>query len=250
MYFKKIKFKFLIISSLLIFNFSNAQKIKEKDGLVTLDSKPFVKMIKTKAWMIYNDFTIQNLSEIDLATFNYRTKTRNKWDKEKRKNVEETIIYYTVDFTESGAHAVINEQLSKKMVVKILLKNKLVKGGVIDPLAEKQYINRMGGSYPRAIPTHLSKSPIVLKENIITIDGKTVGKYIEKFSDTTKTSFMVSIYNAKNNEKIAEAKASANQPMEWEVKTMSDEKTTSILYDAPEEKEKLFKWLVQKKYLQ
>ena len=56
MSFKSLKFKFLIISSLLIFNFSNAQKIKEKDGLVTLDGNPFVKMIKTKAWMIYNDF--------------------------------------------------------------------------------------------------------------------------------------------------------------------------------------------------
>jgi len=250
MYLKNLIFKILIVCSLFIVNFSNAQKIKEKDGLVTLDGKPFVKMIKTKAWMIYNNFTIQNLSEVDLATFNYRTKTRKKWDEKKRKYVDQTIIYYTVNFTESGGYAVINDQLSKKMVIKIFLKNNIIKDGTIDPIAERQYINRLGGSYPKDIPIHMSKSSIVLKENLITIDGKTVGKYIEKYADTTKTSFTVSIYNAKSNEKIAEAQALVNEPMDWDVKTMSDEKSTSILYDAPEAKEKLFKWLVQKKYFE
>lgn len=230
-------------------NFSNAQKIKEDNGIVTLDGKPFVKMIKTKAWTLYNNFTIQNLSGVDLATFNYRTKATRTWNKEKRKYVEGSTIYYTVDFAESGAHASIDEQLSKKMVVKIFLKNNLIKDGTIDPLAEQQYINRLGGRYPQAVPLHESKSPIIINDNSISMDGKIIGKFIEKYSDTTNVNIVVSVYETKHNEKVAEATTSVNNPIEWDVKTMEDDKSTSIMYESPEEKEKLFKWLVRKKYL-
>lgn len=242
------KFILILIISVLANNFSNAQKIKEENGLITLDGKPYVKMIKTKAWLVYNDFTIQNLSGIDLVTFNYRTKMRKKWNEEQRRYVEETVIYYTAKFTESGAHVVINEQLSKKMVVKILFKNKLVKDDLIDQLTEKQYVNRMGGTYPKKLPIHQSKSPVVIKGNLITIDERVVGKFIEKYSDSTKTTLVISVY-ANNSEKIAEAKVLVSELIEWDVKILIDDKSTSILYDSPEEKEKLFKWLVQKKYL-
>lgn len=248
-YMISIKLKLLLFSSLLMLNFSNAQKIKEENGIITLDGEPYVKMIKTKAWAIFNNFTIQNLSGVDLATFNYRTKTTRKWDEKKRKYVEGSTVYYTVDFAESGGHAAINEQLSKKMVVKIFLKNNLIKDGVIDPLAEKQYINRLGGRYPMAIPIHESKSPVVINDNLISIDGKIVGKFIEKYSDDTEDKILISVYETKHNEKVAEAITSADDPIEWDVKTMSDDKSTSIMYDSPEEKEKLFKWLIQKKYL-
>lgn len=244
-----IKLKLLLFSSLLMLNFSNAQKIKEENGIITLDGKPYVKMIKTKAWAIFNNFTIQNLSGVDLATFNYRTKTTRTWDEKKRKYVEGSTVYYTVDFAESGGHAAINEQLSKKMVVKIFLKNNLIKEGVIDPLAEKQYINRLGGRYPKAIPIHESESPVVINDNLISIDGNIVGKFIEKYSDDTEDKILISVYETKHNEKVAEAITSTDNPVEWDVKTMSDEKSTSIMYESPEEKEKLFKWLIQKKYL-
>ena len=135
------------------------------------------------------------------------------------------------------------------MVVKIFLNNNLIKDGAIDPLAERQYINRLGGRYPRAIPIHESKSPVVINDNLISIDDKIVGKFIEKYTDETEGKFVIYVYEVKHNEKVAEAITSANNPIEWDVKTMSDEKSTSIMYDSPEEKEKLFKWLIQKKYL-
>jgi hypothetical protein len=246
---KNVKFSLFLLTSFLFINFSNAQKIKEEDGLVTLDGKPYVKIIKTKAWLVYNNFTIQNLSGVDLATFKYRTKTSQKWDDNKGKYVEESTIYYTVDFTGSGAHANIYEQLGYKMVIKILLKNNLIKDDAIDPIAERKYINKMYGSYPQAIPPYLSNSPIILEGDLITIDGKTLGKFIEKYSDTTKTTLVISIYDRIHNEKIAEAKAPSYEPVEWEVYTETDDKSSSILYTAPEAKEKLFKWLVSKQYL-
>ena len=244
-----IRLKMSMLSMLLMLNFSYAQKIKENNGIVTLDGEPFIKLIKTKAWLMYNNFTVQNLSGVDLATFNYRTKATKKWNEEKGIYEEGSTIYYTVDFAESGGHAAINEQLSMKMVVKIFLKNNLIKDGSIDPIAEQQYINRLGGRYPKPVPIHESDSPIVIKDNFISIEGKTIGQFIEKYSDSTEVSIVVFVYETTHNEKVAEATRLTKDPFEWSVNTMSDDKTTSILYESPEEKEKLFKWLVQKKYL-
>ena len=136
-----------------------------------------------------------------------------------------------------------------RMVVKIFLKNKLINDGVFDPLAEEQYINRLGGRYPSPVPIYLSESPIVIQDNLISIDGKVIGKFIEKNLDSTEGNVVISVYEITHNEKVAEATRSAKDPVEWYVKTNSNDDTTSILYESPEEKEKLFKWLVQKQYL-
>lgn len=77
---------------------------------------------------------------------------------------------------------------------------------------------------------------------------------LRKFNEKTKINnagveqTIINIYLS-SGEKIATARADLKDPSEWSVYSVSDDKTTDILYEKPFSKEKLFNWLISKKHI-
>lgn len=235
---------------LLLFLFSNgvnAQKIKDNKGIITVDGKPYVKLVKKVQYVfVHNNFWIHNLDGNELMSAIVKEKISRVYNKQKRKYVDETSYYYVLYFKESEAQVVLNQQLSKRGLIKLIFKNNLIKNNQIDPIAEREFISKHGGSVHGIKSTALP----VIKEDQIFHYGKLIGNFISKPSTsedgTTQTTIMV--YN-NNGEKVAEAIAHTDDAVEWSVYTYGDEKMTFIRYEAAETKEKLFKWMSDKKYL-
>jgi hypothetical protein len=231
----------------LFSNVVNAQKIKDNDGIITIDGKPYVKLVKkVKYLLIYNDFWIQNLDGKELMSAEVKQKTTRQYNSEKREYEDMTSFYYELYFNESEARVVINEQLGKKALIKKVFKNDLIKGNKIDPMAEREFILKYGGSIYGIKSTAL---PIIKEDQIFHYDNL-IGNFIAQ-SSTSENGVPETILLVYNNsgEKVAEAIAQAENPVEWSVYTYRDDKMTFIKYQAFETKENLFKWISDKKYL-
>jgi hypothetical protein len=235
---------------LILFLFSNgvnAQKIKYNKGIVTLDGQPYVKLIKkVKYVFVHNNFWIQNLDGKELMSAEVKEKITREWNKENREYEDNTSYYYVIHFKESEAKVTLNQQLSKKGLIKMVLKNKLIKGNQIDPIAERSFISRYGGSIHGIKSTALP----VIKEDQIFHYGNLVGNFITQ-SSTSESGVAQTILLVYNNdgEKVAEAIVHEENAIEWSVYTYSDEKMSFVRYEAEDDREKLFKWISDKKYL-
>jgi hypothetical protein len=237
--------------------YSQKQKIKlkfdDESQLIYLNGKAYAKMIKTSADIVglNKHFTIQNLSGEELMFMKYAPKEH--WDREEKQNV--TTIYYDITFTESGASASVKKGfgLGEKGAMKLLVKNQLMKDHAIDPDAEAKYIRANSGSYPEkqvVDKNAKSDSKVIVNGDQITQDGNVFGKFIVKSieSSSSEERTLITVYS-NGGEKIARIEAPVINASEWAMTTSSDGKITEFLYKSQEETEGLFKWLIDKNYL-
>ena len=158
-----------------------------------------------------------------------------------------------------------------------MVENNLIKNNAVDYDAERRFMQVYHGRYPTAeapasnnapvvvninnAPAQASteaatsappksKSPVTLNGNEIMRDGNVIGKFRQ---DTTSSNYsekqtMIIVYS-EGGDKVAEAYAPVASPKEWYIKTFSDGKNFSIMYDSPGEREKLFRYLADKNYL-
>jgi hypothetical protein len=178
-----------------------------------------------------------------------------------------------VNFIGSGGKATLRSKMSEG-VAKMIVENKLIAGNAIDPEAERRFIQLYNGHWPEpavgdqpAAPTVIvnvaapaanptetaapkSKAPVILDGNAIMREGATIGKFRDEVTNSTysQKTRILTVYNA-GGEKVAEAFVPAENPQEWTVRTLADGKEMPLLYDAPGEREKVFKWLADKGYL-
>ena len=242
-----LKIHYIVLIMFLFSNAINAQKIKDNKGLITLDGKPYVKLIKkVKYVLVHNDFWIQNLNGEELMYAQVKERIRRVWSKERRKYVDETSYYYQIHFKGSEATVVLNRQLSKRGLIKLVFKNKLIKDNQIDPVTEREFISKHGGSIHGIKSTAL---PVIKEDHIFHYD-KLVGNFITQSStsDNGVLQTIILVYN-NDGEKVAEAIAPVENALEWSVYTYGDEKMSFIRYEATDDREKLFKWISDKKYL-
>lgn len=242
-----LKISLMLIFTLLLSNAVNAQKIKDNDGIITLDGKPYVKLVKKVQYVfVHNNFWIQNLDGKELLSAIVKEKISRVYDNKKRKYVDQTSYYYVINFKDSEAQVVLNQQLSKRGLIKLMFKNRLIKDNQIDPIAEREFISKHGGSVHGIKSTAL---PVIKEDQIFHYD-KLVGNFITQSSTSEDgvSQTILLIYN-NDGEKVAEAIVHDENAIEWSVYTYSDEKMSYVRYEADDAREKLFKWISDKKYL-
>jgi len=243
------KSNFFTIIALLIVSAAHSQtrKIEEDDGIIKVDGQPYAKISKIYAGFPgFNHFSIKSLSNVELIFMKgYDKVTGRKWDEKAKKYRDVTSTFYDIKFVGSGGMVTVNDWLSQKDAMKIVVEYSLIKDNAIDPASEAKYIRTFRGYSPPK-----PKGPIVINGDLITQDENVLAKFLIKNSTSASSEeiMVISIYST-NGEKIASAEAPIVNALEWTVQTISDGKTTSILYSSPEEKEKLFKWLLDKGYL-
>jgi len=242
----KSKTTLFILCAMLMCNLAFAQKkkIEEVNGNVMVDGNPYAKLVKTNAELFSNNFSFQNLSGVELIYLQYHTRERQTRNEKTGKWETHSYPYYVVNFIKSGASVMLSEgTLGEKGAMKIVVENNLIKDEAIDPVAEERYVRVNNGK--GAAP----KNEVAINGEQISLDGKVIGKILPKSGQSESEGTMsFSIYN-NSGEKVAEAEAPVVNPSEWNVKTMSDGKTTSILYESTGAYEKLCKWCVDKQYL-
>lgn len=267
-----------VISLFLYTNYSFAQKVIYDEDTIKVDGKPYAIMKKKNAGPMRSDFAVSSLSGTELLYFKSTLRT---WMGSGFRFGAGDELYYEVNFIATGSKADL-KYYNGNGFAKLVVENNLIKGNTIDPESEKRFIHLNNGSFPSksnhnseadkspavivninnnnggsgdnatnpAVVAPKSKSPVTLSGNQIIRDEVTIGKFKQ---DTTSSSYsqklvVVTIYS-EGGEKVAEASVPVANPQEWNVKTINDNKTFNILYDSPNEKEKLFKWLADKNYL-
>jgi len=227
------------------FAFAQKKKIEEINGNVMVDGQPYAKLVKTKVGggdLFSNNFSFQSLSGTELIYMKYHTRERQVRNEKTGKWETHSYPYYVVNFINSGASVTLPENsLGEKGAMKIVVENNLIKDDAIDPVAEERYVKVNNGR------AGAPKNEVAINGEQITLDGKVIGKLLPKSTQGSDT-MIFSIYNI-SGEKVAEAEAPVVNPSEWTVKTLSDSKTTSILYESTGAYEKLCKWCIDKQYL-
>lgn len=257
-------------------NDSSAQKVKYDDDTIKVDGKPYAIMKKKSAGPMRSDYVVIGLSGTELLYFKSMLRT---WMGTGFRFGQSEELFYEANFMATGSKAEL-KHYNGNGFAKLVVENNLIKGNGMDPESEKRFIQLNNGSFPsnsnsetnktpsvvvninnsnggsgdnNTTPTTTapkSKAPVTITGNQIIRDNVVIGKFKQ---DTTASSYIqktvvVTIYS-EGGEKVAEASVPVANPQEWSIKTLSDGKTTNILYDSPNEKEKLFKWLADKNYL-
>ncbi len=274
---KSIYISYIILTLILCFNYSYAQKQKVKydDDTIKVDGKPYAILKKKYAAFLRNDYVVTSLSGTELIYFQSMLRpyigTGFKFGSDEE-------LYYEVNFTGSGSQAELKHYYGSGFA-KLIVENNLLDGNAIDPVSEKRFIllhhgimgtntqtsapsppvgnknSNIGNSgdnnsNSNSITVPKSKSPVVLVGNKIMRDEKVIGKFRQ---DTTTSTYsqktVVIIVYAEGGDKIAEVSAPIANPKEWNIKILSENKTYIVLYDSPNERENLFKWLSDKNYL-
>jgi hypothetical protein len=264
------------ITLILYTNYSFAQKVSYDKDTIKIDGKPHAIMKKKNAGPMRSDFAVSSLSGIELIYFK---STLRDWTGSGFKFGAGEELYYQVNFIATGSKADL-KYYNGNGFAKLVVENNLIKESAIDPESEKRFIQLNNGWFPRNPKPEADKSPAVIvtinnnnggvgdnsntpaatapkSKSSVTITGNqiirdevTIGKFKQ---DTTSSSYsqksLIVIIYSEGGEKVAEASVPLANPQEWNVKTLSDNKTFNILYDSPNEKEKLFKWLADKNYL-
>ncbi|MGV3612449.1 MAG: hypothetical protein ACO1N0_15935 [Fluviicola sp.] len=273
---KSIRIIFAIITLLLYTNYSSAQKVVYDEDTIKIDGKPHAIMKKKNAGPMRSDFAVSSLSGTELIYFKSTLRT---WTGSGFKFGANEEIYYQVNFIATGSKADL-KYYNGNGFAKLVVENNLIKGNATDPESEKRFIQLNNGWFPRTpksepdkspavvvninnnnggsgdntptptVTAPKSKSPVILTGNQIIRDEVVIGKFKQETTSSaySQKTTVVTIYS-EGGEKVAEASVPVENPQEWNVKTFSDNKTFNILYDSPNEKEKLFKWLADKNYL-
>jgi hypothetical protein len=244
---------------LLLATGTDAQSLEydKKKKMITVGGTPVAKMYRKKGDMlgINKNFDIQSLEGEKLIFFKFYTKTRvtgRRYDNTRNRwvNEEESTIWYEITFIPSGNKVNMKRSmgLSAKGVLKLLQNNRLIKDNKINPEGETNFININNGSVKKQVA--VAVAPIIVRDNEIFRDDEILGQFTEKKSQSEDAQQVtkLNIYSS-SGEKIAIAERAIENPEEWLVTTPSDDKTTEILYDADQDKEGLFEWLVDKGYL-
>lgn len=268
----KLKVVILLLSCFAGFNaFSQSNKVKYDKDTIKIDGEFYAIMKKKSVGLFINEFSVRNHDNVELIYLKY--KTRPRWVN----GVSSSEGYYEFNFIGSGSNVNIYNLIGANNIAKFLIENNLIKNDAIDYDAERRFIQINHGYTPKnessnsnqptiiinnggsSAPNNDVKAAAPVKSNAkFTIDGNKIlrdGNLVGKFRlDTTNSSYsqkliFITVYSD-GGDKIAEASAPASNPAEWSIKTFSDDKTSTILYDSPGEKERLFKWLSDKGYLQ
>lgn len=260
--------RLLLTLLIMLFNShrSIAQKIKLEDDMIKVDGIPYAIMKKKSAGLLRNDFIVSSLSGTELIYFKSALRP---WYGSGYKYGSDNELYFEVNFLKSGSKADLKHYNSNGFA-KLVVENNLIKENYIDIESEKKFIQVYNGYYPYnpdanktpavvvninnsnnstpATTNTKSKTPITITGNQIIREGIVIGKFNQPVKSPEQKAITITIYN-EGGEKIAEATVPSDNPQEWTIKTLSDNKTTIIMYDTPNEKEKLFKWLADKNYL-
>lgn len=254
-----VRLSLLSLIFLLLATGTDAQSLEydKKKKMITVGGTPVAKMYRKKGDMlgINKNFDIQSLGGEKLIFFKFYTKTRvtgRRYDNTRNRwvNEEESTIWYEITFIPSGNKVNMKRSmgLSAKGVLKLLQNNRLIKDNKINPEGETNFININNGSVKEQVA--VAVAPIIVRDNEIFRDDEILGQFTEKKSQSEDAQQVtkLNIYSS-SGEKIAIAERAIENPEEWLVTTPSDDKTTEILYDADQDKEGLFEWLVDKGYL-
>lgn len=266
----------LLLTFIISFTNSYAQKskISYDNDTIKVDGKPYAIMKKKNVGSLRNDYAVSSLSNVELLYFKtelHKYSPYRGWmfgGNPFMYGKDE--LYYKVAFIGTGSEANLRHQNAKGFA-KMIVESNLIKDNLIDPVSEKRFILLNNGHTPEqnktavdisvnqtsdpiavttAPSTSKSKSPVVIAGNQILRDGNTIGKFRQ---DTTSSAYVqkvliVTVYS-EAGEKVAEASVPLAKPLEWSVKIQSNSKIVTVMYDAPDEREKLFRWLADKNYL-
>mgnify|MGYP006103011699 CR=1 FL=1 len=246
----KIRKVLLIIAVLITSLGLNAQSTKydKENEEILLDGEYYAKLVKSKhnGIGLIKNFSIQNRDGEELIFFKYRS--YREWDSRNRKYIDKAA--YDITFINGLGKVYIKKQFTVNSAMKLVTSNNLIMNDKVDPEAEKRFISVYRGSQGNNQEVKVEVSDIDISNNEIIKEGNKLGKFIEK----TKTNnsgveqTTINVYLT-SGEKIATATTDLKDPSEWSVYTSIDDKTTEILYESSFSKEKLFNWLILKKYI-
>ena len=279
------------ILSIILFVFISlpaiAQKVSYDDDTIKVDGKVYAVMKKISAGPMRSDYSVRGSEGTELIYFKSELRT---WYGSGFKFGNDE-MYYEMTFGGTGSKVEITPKMKVGSgLAKLIVENTLVSGNMIDPVAEKRFveinhgytpsnskpqpappppaptppvvvnINNNNGTNgngnvstsPPTPPTApvKSKSPVTINGKQIVRDGEVIGKFKQDTSASNYSQKMVIIMiYSEGGEKVAEATVPVKNPQEWSIFTLSDSKTSNILYDSPGERENLFRWLADKNYL-
>lgn len=283
---KAIKiFGVIIIFLVLCTNFSYAQKnevLWDKDT-VKADGKPYFIMKKKKSGPMRYDFIVTALTGTELLYFKSMLRP---WVGNGFRFGQNDELIYELNFMATGSKANVTQYIGNGFNIgnnfaKLVAENNLIKEYSIDSESESRFIQLHDGSSPSSSNSETtnttpavivninnnngasgennsaatttipkSSSPIIITGKQIIRDSVVIGKFRQ---DTTSSSYSqraikIIIYT-EAGEKVAEASTDVTNPQEWSIKILNENKTYNILYESPNERENLFKWLADKKYI-
>ena len=243
--------KGLIIVVVLITSLGlNAQSAKydKENEEILLDGEYYAKLVKSKhnGIGLIKNFSIQNRDGEELIFFKYRS--YREWDSRNRKYIDKAA--YDITFINGLGKVYIKKQFTVNSAMKLVTSNNLIMNDKVDPEAEKRFISVYRGSQGNNQEVKVEVSDIDISNNEIIKEGNKLGKFIEK-TKTNNSGVEQTIINVylTSGEKVATATTDLKDPSEWSVYTSIDDKTTEILYESSFSKEKLFNWLILKKYI-
>jgi hypothetical protein len=269
---------FFIVTALLIsqLGFSQKMKVTYDDDTIKVDGTPYAIMTKKSAGMLIYDYSVRNMAGTELIFL--KVLVRETYGRPTNFMYGEgQEAYYEINFIASGGKAEL-EHKSGKGFAKMIVENNLVKNSAVDYDAERRFMQVYHGHYPASEalaanntapvvvninnapaqassesappPPPKSKSPVTISGNEIMRDNNVIGKFRQDTTSSTYSEKQISIIvYSEGGDKVAEACAPVASPKEWYIKTVSDAKNFSIMYDSPGEREKLFRYLADKNYL-
>ena len=250
---KSIIRKVLLVALVLITSLGLSAQIAKYDKQneeILVDGEYYAKLVKSKhnsnGIGLIKNFSIQNREGEELIFLKYRS--YKEWDSRIRTYIEKPA--YDITFINGLGKVYIKKQFTVKSVMKLISTNNLIKNDKIDQEAERRFISVYHGSQGNNQEVKVEVSDIDISNNEIIKEGNTLGKFTEKISTDAdgKEQTVLKIYT-NNGEKIATATVDVENPSEWSVLTLSDGMTTDLLYEASFSKEKLFNWMISKKYI-
>jgi len=269
----------VIISSIILMLSSSTsisaqkQKITWKDDTVKVDGTPYALMFRKGNQLLCYDFSLRGLSSGTELMFFKAVVLSPAYGSTPAK------IGYEANVISTGSRTSIT-QIAGIGMAKLTVENNLIKDDLIDAEAEKRFVQLYHGYYPKTsnnnnssdvivnnninintgsegstnngttTTTQKSKSPVTITGNQIIRDSVSIGKFRQDTTTSTYSQklYLLTIYSV-DGEKVAEASVPVLKPEEWKITILADKKEYNIMYDAPGEKEKLFKWLADKGYL-
>jgi|GEM_PF-1682825 len=248
------------------FSFAQAPKqtaslvdLNKETGLVKAKGKPqfYIERKNAVAWEA--DYQVDDLQHNEIAYF----KLEKGFHYNPGVHNHDQVQYYTLTFTQTGAHCDVRDFLSSTTLIKslatLLVKEKLVQNGRVNAAEVNRYIKANRGfsttTYGDTTAKELADNTkseydtlsgtISMKEGFIYYNQQNIGTYQKTDIDTDL--LLIQVY-APNRQKVAEVTHAASDP-EWTIITVVDQDRKTLKYDTDKPLEKLFMYLLKKKYL-
>ena len=250
---KSIIRKVLLVALVLITSLGLSAQIAKYDKQneeILVDGEYYAKLVKSKhnsnGIGLIKNFSIQNREGEELIFLKYRS--YKEWDSRIRTYIEKPA--YDITFINGLGTVNIKKQFTVNSAMELVISNNLILNDKVDPEAENRFISVNRGTQGNNQEVKGEISDIDISNNDIIKEGNNLGKFTEKtkINNAGVEQTIINIYLS-SGEKIATARADLKDPSEWSVYTVSDDKTTDILYEKPFSKEKLFNWLISKKHI-